>query len=109
MEGTLVLDFSSDEERRRLWGGADATEPQLSLSPGSLAMVVTQVEEFTPGHSRRLTLEAPEIFYAAAPANISAARDRIIQTVSFFVNFNASLEKFADIVLRNGESGYPNP
>lgn len=109
VEGSLTLEFGSDEERRRLWGGADAMEPQLSVTPGSLLMTATQIEEFLPGYKRTLTLDAPEIYYAAAPANISAARDRIVQVVSFFVNFSSGADKFADIVLRNGESGYPNP
>lgn len=109
IEGTIALEFSSDEERRRMWGSASAVEPQLSITPGSILMKATQNEDFTPGYARSITLDIPEIYYASAPANISAARDRIVQTVSFFGNYSAGSGKLADIVLRNGESGYPNP
>lgn len=109
IEGSVTLEFSSDAERRRLWGNVSANEPQLVVEPGSFLVTATESVEFTPGYSRTFTLDIPEIYYASAPANISAARDRIVQTVSFFGNYNAASGKFADVVIRNGESGYPNP
>jgi len=48
----------------------------------------------------------PEIYYASSPANIRSARDRIVQSISFFANFDSGEAKMVDVKLVNGEQGY---
>jgi len=109
VRGTVTFEFSSDEERRRMWGGVSAGTPQNTLAPGSLVMAVTHTSEVAEGYYYTLTLNMPEIYYAAAPANITSASSIITQTVTFYASHNAAADKTIEMILRNGVSGYPDP
>jgi hypothetical protein len=109
VRGSVVFEFSSDAEMRRMWGGVNADTPQRTLLPGGMALTVTHTSEIAEGYFYTMTLNLPEIYYAAAPANITSAPDRIIQTVSFYASHNAQSDKTIELILRNGVSGYPNP
>lgn len=109
VSGTVTFAFSSDAEMRRFWGAADATTPQNKLMPASLTLTATHADEIAPGYNYSLSIELPEIYYTSAPANITSATDRILQTVAFVSNFNAVAGKVIGVTLRNGESGYPDP
>ena len=107
--GTVTFEFASDAERRRMWGGVSAETPQNTLAPGSLVMTVTHTSEVAKGYYYTLTLNMPEIYYEAAPANITSASSLVTQTVTFYASHNAATDKTIEMILRNGVSGYPNP
>jgi hypothetical protein len=109
VSGTVTFAFSSDAELRRFWGAADATTPLNTLMPASLTLTATHSDEIAPGYNYSLAIELPEVYYTSAPANITSATDRILQTVAFVANFNAASGKVIGVTLRNGESGYPDP
>jgi hypothetical protein len=107
--GNIELSFDSDAEMRRLWGAPSATGPEKQLTPGSLQVRFTHKDEIAAGYKYSLMIDIPEIYYEAAPANISSMSGRILQEVSFYAGYNRSNGKYFDLTLRNGESGYPNP
>jgi len=109
LSGSVTMEFDSDEERRRLWGGPGAAAPLRDVEPGSLNVVATHREMVTMGYSYSLEIDVPEIYYEAAGANISSVTGRIVQTVRFFAAYDRANEKYFDIKLINGESGYPDP
>ena len=92
-----------------MWGGTNADTPQNTLLPGSLSMAVTHTAAITVGNYYALTLNLSEIYYSAAPANITSAENRILQTVSFYASHNAASDKTIEMILRNSVSGYPDP
>ncbi len=109
VRGSVTFEFTSEDDRRRMWGGAAAETPQGTLAPGALVMAITHTDEIADGYYYTLTLNLPEIYYAAAPANIASAANAITQTVVFYASHNAASDKTIEAVLRNGKSGYPDP
>lgn len=107
--GSVSFEFSSEAEMKRLWGGASADTPQNELLPGSIVVTVTHASEAATGYPYMLTLNLPEIYYESAPANITAAPDRIVQTVTFYASHNIATNKTIELTLRNGVAAYPNP
>jgi len=109
LEGRITLQFETEAERRRLWGALSATGPRNTVEPGSISVTATHEAEIAPGHKYSLTIDVPEIYYESAPANIKQAKDRILQTISFFPTCSRAVSKLVDLTLRNSQSGYPGP
>ncbi len=109
IEGSIKLQFSSEEQRRRLWGSVSATEPQGVILPGSLTVTAVHDTEIAPGYNYSLTLELPRIYYMAAPATISGMSEVITQTIAFIAACDSAQDKFAEMKLRNSVSEYPGP
>jgi len=109
VQGAVTFAFASDADRRMFWGGAAADTPQVSIEPGSLTVSAEHTSIISGGYEYRFEIGLPEIYYATAAANISAARDRILQTVVFYAAFNEAGAKMAELKLRNGDTSYPDP
>jgi hypothetical protein len=107
--GTARFALRSDADTRMMWGGADAATPGKSLAPGSLSIAIVHRDAISGEHKYSLTINLPEIYYAAAEANISPAGEMITQTVAFVASPDPATGKMIEAALRNGETGYPDP
>jgi len=103
VEGTLDLSFTSEDELERFMGsvGTSAMGDQASFE-----IVCTLTGELI-GSSEKYDIEVtiPEAYYTESVQNVTG-RDRIIQTINWRGNYNASDACAAKITVVNGTDSY---
>jgi hypothetical protein len=107
--GSFTLEFETEAERRKMWGGVTATGPRKVVAPIHLSMILTHPAEIEPGHNYYLKLDVPEVYIESAPAGIRRLSDRILQTINFKPVYSRAHDKYADLIIRNGVESYPDP
>jgi len=107
--GSVTLRFSSDAERRRLWGAINADQPQRVVQPGTVSLAATHPEEAAPGYNYSFSASFPEIYYESTSEDIVHLPDFILQRIQFTPVSGDSRGSIVDVTIRNSVPGYPDP